>query len=79
MDSLFQIQCFEWADQDNVGNPFEYMVVVGKAENEMVFFTSYSPSFDTMLPPGDFDNDWKLHIEIWVVDVLGGVTVALQK
>ena len=79
MDTLYQIRCSGWADQDNAGNPFTYMVVIGEDERRMTFLRSYTPSFDTILPPGDFDNNWKLHIEIWVVDILGGVAVALQQ
>lgn len=84
METNFQIQCFGWVDRDNNGdgaalanaNWFTYVLVLSK--HQILFSRSYSAVFEVLLPPGDPLEDWDLEYEIWVVDILGGATVALK-
>ena len=77
METKFKIECFDWTDRDSIENVFTYLFVLSQGGE--LFTRSYDAMFEVLLPPGDENNGWKLPFEIWVMDTLGGATVALKR
>lgn len=77
LETEFRLQCLNWEDADNQGNPLMYWVFAGPSK--MIISRSNLDDALLLLPPGEESNDWKLPIEVWVQDSLGAYASVVIK